>query len=242
MAEYDAIVVGARCAGSPLAMVLARKGYKVLVVDKATFPSDTISTHVVHPVAIDALRRWGLLDTLTATGCPPIHSYRFDFGPVVIEGSPGTDDSPVAYCPRRTVLDKLLVDAAAEAGAEIREGFTVEQVLIEDGRVVGIKGRSQASGTITERAQVVVGADGRHSLVAEATSECRPSAPTTTWARSVMVPEACERPLMPTTRPSSIRTCSTVKPSRISAPASAAASTSSLSKTVRRGQYATGLS
>ena len=165
---YDAIIVGARCAGSPTAMLLARKGYRVLVVDRATFPSDTVSTHVVQPLAVAALARWGLLDRLTATGCPPIHTYAFDFGPVTISGAPGTKDTPVAYCPRRTVLDKLLVDAAAEAGAEIREGFAVEEVLIEDGRVVGIKGRSKGAATVTERAQVVVGADGRHSLVAEA--------------------------------------------------------------------------
>jgi 2-polyprenyl-6-methoxyphenol hydroxylase-like FAD-dependent oxidoreductase len=165
---YDAIVVGARCAGSPLAMLLARKGYDILVVDRATFPSDTISTHVVHPLAIEALRRWGLLDTLTATGCPPIHTYRFDFGPVTIEGSPGTDDSPVAYCPRRIVLDKILVDAAADAGAEVREGFVVDEILIEDGRVCGIRGHGKDGQTVTERAPVVVGADGRHSLVAKA--------------------------------------------------------------------------
>ena len=165
---YDAIIVGARCAGSPTAMLLARKGYRVLVVDRATFPSDTVSSHVVHPLGAAALARWGLLDRLTATGCPPIHTYAFDFGPFTISGSPGTTDAPVAYCARRTVLDKLLVDAAAEAGAEIREGFTVEEVLIEDGRVVGIKGRSKGGETVTERARLVVGADGRYSLVAEA--------------------------------------------------------------------------
>ena len=117
------IVVGARCAGSPTAMLLARKGYRVLVVDRATFPSDTVSTHIVHPLAIKALSRWGLLDRLTATNCPPIDTYAFDFGPFTIAGAPGTEDAPVAYCPRRTVLDKLLVDAAAEAGAEVREAF-----------------------------------------------------------------------------------------------------------------------
>ena len=165
---YDAIIVGARCAGSHTAMLLARKGYRVLVVDRATFPSDTVSTHVMQPRAVASLAGWGLVDRLTATGCPPIHTYAFDFGPVTISGTPGTKDTPVAYCPRRTVLDKLLVDAAAEAGAEIREGFAVEEVLIEDGRVVGIRGRSKGAATVTERARVVVGADGRYSLVAEA--------------------------------------------------------------------------
>jgi 2-polyprenyl-6-methoxyphenol hydroxylase-like FAD-dependent oxidoreductase len=165
---FDAIVVGARCAGSPTAMLLARKGYRVLVVDRATFPSDTVSTHLVHPLGVGALSRWGLLDRLTATGCPPIHTYAFDFGPFTIAGAPGTDTAPVAYCPRRTILDKLLVDAAAEAGAEVREGFTVEEVLIEDGRAVGIKGRSKDGVPAIERARVFVGADGRHSFVAEA--------------------------------------------------------------------------
>ncbi len=166
-ATYDAIIVGARCAGSPTAMLLARKGYRVLVIDRATFPSDTVSSHVVHPLGAAALARWGLLDQLTATGCPPIHTYAFDFGPFTLAGSPGTKDAPVAYCARRTVLDKLLVDAAAEAGADVREGFTMEELLIEDGRIVGIKGHSKGGETVSERAKVVVGADGRHSLVAE---------------------------------------------------------------------------
>ena len=165
---FDAIVVGARCAGSPTAMLLSQKGYRVLVVDRATFPSDTVSTHVVQPLAVGALARWGLLDRLIATGCPPIHTYTYDFGPVTIAGAPGTESSPVAYCPRRTILDKLLVDAAAGAGAEIRESFTVEEILIEDGRVAGIKGHAKGGAAVTERAKVVVGADGRHSLVAEA--------------------------------------------------------------------------
>jgi 2-polyprenyl-6-methoxyphenol hydroxylase-like FAD-dependent oxidoreductase len=165
--RYDVIVVGARCAGSPTAMLLARKGHRVLVVDRATFPSDTISTHVVHPPGVAALSRWGLIERLRASGCPPVHTYTFDFGPFTIAGAPGTPDAPVAYCPRRLVLDKLLVDAAAEAGAEIREGFTVERLAVEDGRVVGIEGRSKGGNTVVERASVVVGADGRYSLVAE---------------------------------------------------------------------------
>jgi 2-polyprenyl-6-methoxyphenol hydroxylase-like FAD-dependent oxidoreductase len=165
--RYDVIVVGARCAGSPTAMLLARKGHRVLVVDRATFPSDTISTHVVHPPGVAALSRWGLMERLRASGCPPVHTYTFDFGSFTIAGAPGTPDAPVAYCPRRLVLDKLLVDAAAEAGAEIREGFTVERLAIEDGCVVGIEGHPKGGSTVVERASVVVGADGRYSLVAE---------------------------------------------------------------------------
>jgi 2-polyprenyl-6-methoxyphenol hydroxylase-like FAD-dependent oxidoreductase len=148
-------------------MLLARLGHKVLVVDRATFPSDTISTHVVHPPGVAALRRWGILDRLTATGCPPIDTYAFDFGFFTIAGAPGTPESPVAYCPRRTVLDKLLVDAAAEAGAEVREQFTVEDVVVEDGRIVGVRGHGKGGESVTERARVVVGADGRYSKVAQ---------------------------------------------------------------------------
>ncbi len=165
---YDVIVVGARCAGAPTAMLLARKGRKVLVVDRATFPSDTISTHLLHPPGVAVMRRWGLLDRLVATGCPAIHTYAFDMGPFVIAGAPGTEAEPVSYAPRRTVLDKLLVDAASESGAEVREGFAVEEVLIQDGRVTGIRGRGEGGRSVTEHAQVVVGADGLHSLVARA--------------------------------------------------------------------------
>ncbi|HEU5207138.1 MAG TPA: NAD(P)/FAD-dependent oxidoreductase [Gaiellaceae bacterium] len=161
--EYDVIVVGTRCAGSPTAMLLARNGYRVLAVDRATFPSDTISTHHIHAPGVDALRRWGLLDRVIATGAPPIETYVVDFGAFTIVGKPGT-----AYAPRRTVLDKLLVDAASEAGAEIREAFTVESLLFEEGRVVGIRGHERGGKTVSERARVVVGADGRFSFVADA--------------------------------------------------------------------------
>jgi 2-polyprenyl-6-methoxyphenol hydroxylase-like FAD-dependent oxidoreductase len=165
--SYDAIVVGARCAGSPTAMLLARKGYRVLVVDRATFPSDTISTHLVHPPGIAALERWGLLDALVATGCPPIDTYSMDFGPFTIAGSPGTSEFPVGYCPRRVVLDNLLVEAAWVAGAEIREGFSVEELTFDEGRVTGIRGRNKDGRTIQESAGVVIGADGRHSVIAK---------------------------------------------------------------------------
>jgi flavin-dependent dehydrogenase len=165
---YDAIIVGARCAGSPTAMLLARRGHRVLLVDRATFPSDTTSTHLIHPPGVASLERWGLLDQVIATGSPPIDTYAFDFGPFTISGAPGTDETPVAYAPRRTVLDKLLVDAASDAGAEVRERFTVESLVVEDGRVVGIRGHSKGGKSVTELARVVIGADGRYSLVADA--------------------------------------------------------------------------
>jgi 2-polyprenyl-6-methoxyphenol hydroxylase-like FAD-dependent oxidoreductase len=165
---YDAIVVGARCAGSPTAMLLARKGYRVLLVDRATFPSDSVSTHMIHPPGVAALGRWGLLDRVVATGCPPIDTYDFDFGPFTISGRPGTPEMPCGYAPRRTALDVRLVEAAAEAGAEVRERFTVEGLVIEDGRVVGVRGHGKGEPAVTEHARVVVGADGRYSFVADA--------------------------------------------------------------------------
>jgi flavin-dependent dehydrogenase len=168
-ARYDAIVIGARCAGSPTAMLLAQKGYRVLVVDRASFPSDTVSTHMVHAPGVAALRRWGLLDRIVASGCPPIDVYSFDFGPFTIAGTPRPyDGASTGYAPRRTVLDQVLVDAAVAAGAEVRERFTVEEVLVEDGAVVGIRGHADGGATVTERARVVIGADGRNSLVARA--------------------------------------------------------------------------
>jgi 2-polyprenyl-6-methoxyphenol hydroxylase-like FAD-dependent oxidoreductase len=168
---YDAIVVGARCAGSPTAMLLARAGHRVLLVDKATFPSDTISTHMVHAPGMAALARWGLRDAVVATGCPPITRYSFDFGFFTIAGEPRPcGDVAAAHGPRRTVIDKLLVDAAADAGVDVREGFAVDEVVLDGTTVVGIRGTDSSGEAVTARAPVVVGADGRHSLVAKAVS------------------------------------------------------------------------
>jgi flavin-dependent dehydrogenase len=167
--HYDVIVVGGRCAGAPTAMLLARQGYRVLVVDRASFPSDTVSTHLIHAPGVAALQRWGLIDDVVATGCPAITGYAFDFGPFTITGSPhAVDGVATAYAPRRTVLDKILIDAAARAGAEVREQFSVEEVVVEDGAVVGIRGHGPGGASTVARARVVIGADGRNSSVAKA--------------------------------------------------------------------------
>jgi flavin-dependent dehydrogenase len=167
---YDAIIVGARCAGAPTAMLLAQKGYRVLLVDKATFPSNMpMSTHVVQAPALRRLQRWGLLDQVVASGCPPLDTYEFDFGPCVIKGTPKPlNGTGHAYAPRRFVLDDVLVKAAVVAGAELREGFHVNAVLQDDGRVTGIEGHARRGGQVRERARIVIGADGMNSFVARA--------------------------------------------------------------------------
>ena len=166
---YDAIIVGARCAGSPLAMLLARKGYRVLLLDKASFPSDTISTHHIHQPGVAYLKRWGLLEKLRASNCPPTTTIKFDVGPFALVGSPApANGNAEAYAPRRRVLDKILVDAAVEAGAELRERFTVEELTTDGESITGIRGRDANGSTVTEHARIVIGADGARSMVADA--------------------------------------------------------------------------
>jgi flavin-dependent dehydrogenase len=167
---YDAIVVGARCAGAPTAMLLARAGHRVLLVDRATFPSDIMSTHYIHQPGVARLARWGLLDAVLATNCPPIERVRLDAGPCALEGAPVPyEHTAIALCPRRIVLDKILFDAAARAGAEVRDGFVVNALSFEDGRVSGVRGRDlRGARECHELAQIVIGADGPWSSVARA--------------------------------------------------------------------------
>jgi len=167
MKSYDAIVVGARCAGSPTAMLLARRGYRVLLVDRASFPSDTLSCHFLHQPGVASLERWGLLGEVERSGCPPVRSQILDVGPFALKGAPApAGDVTEAYAVRRIVLDKILVDAAAAAGAEVRERFSVDELVVDGGRVKGIRGREAGGAAVSERARIVVGADGRNSLVA----------------------------------------------------------------------------
>jgi len=166
---YDVIVVGARVAGAATAMLLARQGLRVLAVDRARFPSDTLSTHQVQVPGISRLVRWGLLDALAAAGTPATRRVRLDFGPVVLKGCfPPYAGADALYSPRRTVLDALLVDAARAAGAEVREGYFVDDVLWAGSRVVGIRGHARGKPAAAEAGRLVVGADGKHSLVADA--------------------------------------------------------------------------
>lgn len=166
---YDAIVVGARCAGSPVGMLLAKRGYRVLVVDRSTFPSDTVSTHYIQQRGLARLSAWGLLDKLVATGVPEMKHMTVSYKDIVIAGfADPIDGIDVTYAPRRTELDTILVEGARAAGAEVREGYTVRELIFEDGRVVGIRGAVADGDVQEERARIVIGADGRNSFVANA--------------------------------------------------------------------------
>ena len=165
---YDAIIVGARCAGASTAMLLARRGHKVLLVDRTTFPSDIPHGHFLHRGGPARLKRWGLLDRVAATGAPAITAMTTDYGDfplsdrdILVEGA------PLGYGPRRHAIDQILVEAAVEAGAELRTGFSVQDYIGDGTRITGIRGREGPTGAlVTEQALVTIGADGRNSRLA----------------------------------------------------------------------------
>jgi 2-polyprenyl-6-methoxyphenol hydroxylase-like FAD-dependent oxidoreductase len=166
---HDAIVVGARAAGAATALLLARHGMRVLVVDRSRYGADALSTHALMRGGVLQLRRWGLLDHVIAAGTPPIRRATFIYAEdrveIAIKPSHGVD---ALYAPRRTVLDPILVDAAAGAGAELRYGVTVTDVRRDRvGRVSGIVGRDDHGRAFTADADIVIGADGLRSTVAE---------------------------------------------------------------------------
>jgi 2-polyprenyl-6-methoxyphenol hydroxylase-like FAD-dependent oxidoreductase len=166
---FDVVVVGGRCAGASVAMLLARAGHRVAIVDRTCFPSDTMSTHFLWQRGASQLERWGLLDRLEARGCRPIERITFDSGAVRLCGiGPAVGGVAVTYSPRRTVLDALLVDAAVEAGAELIDGFAVDEVIWQDSRAVGVAGHYRSGRRSSMAARFVVGADGLHSTVASA--------------------------------------------------------------------------
>jgi menaquinone-9 beta-reductase len=163
MKRFDVVIVGARCAGSPLAVMLARQGLGVCLVDRAKFPSETPSTHLIQPCGVQLLDRLGVLDAVLAAGAVPLDNLTMVIDDVVrIEAT--LDESQFrqsSLCVRRVTLDALLVDAAAAAGVDVRTGTRVTGLIRESGRVTGV---DTADGPI--HGQLVVGADGRHSTVA----------------------------------------------------------------------------
>ena len=165
---WDVIIIGGRVAGASTAMLLARGGLRVFVVERARRGSDTVSTHALMRGGVLQLHRWGVLDRVAATGAPPIRRVTFHYGrdsmPVTLKPYAGVD---ALYAPRRTVLDALLVGAAEEAGARFGFGLAMTDVARDrTGRVVGVVVRDHIGAAWTERAGLVVAADGRSSLVA----------------------------------------------------------------------------
>lgn len=182
------MIVGARCAGSPLARLLAQRGLSVCVLDKARFPSDTPSTHVIQPCGAGVLNRLGVLDTVLAAGAVQLTAFTMVTEDARIEADLADDTTDAvaagqapALCVRRVTLDHLLIAAASEAGAHVRTRTGVTGLLRQGKRVIGVE---TSHGPI--QASLVVGADGRHSTVARladaaeyhTTGQCRPF----TWA------------------------------------------------------------
>ena len=166
--RHDVVVVGARVAGSATAMLLARLGHDVVVVDQASFPSDTVSTHSIARSGVVQLRRWGLLDEVLDSGAPAIRQVTFNAGGEsvsrTIKDKAGVD---FLVAPRRYVLDTILAAAAEHAGAEVRPGVTVTGLQRDGrGRVVGVSGMTTPALAVELGARYVIGADGLRSRVA----------------------------------------------------------------------------
>jgi flavin-dependent dehydrogenase len=179
--RHDVVIVGGRVAGSATAMLLARLGHDVAVVDQASFPSDTVSTHSIARSGVVQLRRWGLLDAVLDSGAPAIRQVTFHAeGESVsrpVKHKAGVD---LVVAPRRYVLDTIVAAAAVRAGAHMRDGVTVAGLQRDrHGRVAGVYGHDRSGARIDIGARYVVGADGLRSRVARsagaAISEARPA-------------------------------------------------------------------
>jgi 2-polyprenyl-6-methoxyphenol hydroxylase-like FAD-dependent oxidoreductase len=165
--KFDALIVGARCAGAATALLLGRAGARVLLVDKGTYGTDTLSTHALMRGAVLQLHRWGVLPAIVAAGTPPVRSTTFIYGDrditVPIEPRYGVG---ALYAPRRALLDRVLVDAARDSGVDVRYGVRIDDVITDGlGQVRGVT--AVASGTRHRiQADIVIGADGLHSTIA----------------------------------------------------------------------------
>ena len=166
--RYDVVVVGGRCAGAATAMLLARQGLRVLALERSRYGSDTLSTHALMRVAVLQLSRWGVLDQVIAAGTPKVRETSFHYEDEVttvpIKARDGVDG---LYAPRRSLLDALLVDAAAESGATVlHETRVLDLVREPGGRITGVVVQSRGGEPIQLEAGIVGGADGRSSTVA----------------------------------------------------------------------------
>jgi 2-polyprenyl-6-methoxyphenol hydroxylase-like FAD-dependent oxidoreductase len=168
--RHDVVVVGARAAGAGTALLLARLGHDVVLIDRAVFPADTLSTHQIARPGVVALHRWGLLPAVLASGTPAIRQVSFtaDGESVTrtVKLKAGVD---LLVAPRRHILDAIVAEAAAGSGVDVRMGVTVTRVTLDDaGRVTGIHGHGRTGSPVGIDARFVVGADGLGSTVARA--------------------------------------------------------------------------
>jgi len=169
MNDFDVVIVGGRVAGASTALLLARAGLRVAVLERSRAGTDTVSTHALMRAGVLQLSRWGVLPELVAAGTPPIRSTAFHYPDggttrMSLRSSPGVD---ALYAPRRHLLDRVLVDAAAAGGAEILQETPVLGLLRDaDGRVLGVRVPGDSGREIPIRAGMTIGADGIGSLVA----------------------------------------------------------------------------
>jgi flavin-dependent dehydrogenase len=174
--EFDVVVVGGRCAGSSVACHLARAGLSVVVLDRARFPTDVVSTHFFQRPALESMAGMGVLDKVRATGAPIVRTTiaKMDDGidmTATLEDDP--DDLGMGMCVRRIVLDPILQSGAVDAGAELRTSTKVRTLVWQDGRVAGVVAEGPNGGEVEVRAKLVVGADGVASTVGSLTGARR---------------------------------------------------------------------
>ena len=168
-AAYDVVVVGGRVAGASTALLLAQAGVNVALVDRGRRGSDIVSTHGLMRAGVLQLSRWGVLPDIIAAGTPPIRKVIFHYTDrqpvrVTLRPSAGVD---ALYAPRRHLIDRLLVDAAAAAGAELLHETTATELLRDPrGRVAGVRVLGRRGNTADIGASFTVGADGLRSTVA----------------------------------------------------------------------------
>jgi len=168
--RYDVVVVGSRVAGASTALLLARGGARVALVERAAYGTDTVSTHALMRAGVHQLHRWGLLDEIVATGVPAVRRTTFHYSDgepveVAIRSSAGV---AALYAPRRHVLDRMLVDAAGAAGVDVRHEAIVTALLRDNtGRVAGVRAADRAGRAFDVPAMITVGADGIRSTVAD---------------------------------------------------------------------------
>ncbi|WP_066389258.1 NAD(P)/FAD-dependent oxidoreductase [Neobacillus mesonae] len=165
--RYDVIITGARCAGSALAIYLAKAGFHVLLIDRSTFPSDTLSTHTFFNNTVALLRELGVMEKLLELNVTPVRDIKFQFEDTVIEGIiPEVHKEDSCYCIKRTYLDHIMLEQAKSHGnISVLEGFRVTDVIQDDEAVIGIKGLNDNKVEKIFYANIVVGADGRASTI-----------------------------------------------------------------------------